>query len=103
MDTDEHSAACAAATGFGVRREAKRHAAFGRRTTLEKRGRHRTPNLCRPCAKLQDCSTDSAGQTPALLCLVEGHWAMDRCSPWKSTRQSSLDLCLSVSICGCIE
>ena len=42
MNTNKHSAACAAATGFGVRREAKRHAAFGSRTTLEKR--------CRRCA-----------------------------------------------------
>src|ERR1035441_5978901 len=38
MHTDKHSAACAAATGFGVRREAKRHAAFGSRTTLQKEG-----------------------------------------------------------------
>jgi hypothetical protein len=42
MDTDEPSAACAAATGYGVRREAKRHAAFGSRATLGKR--------CRRCA-----------------------------------------------------
>ena len=41
-DTDGHSAACTAATGYGVRREAKRHAAFGTPRPHVKR--------CRRCA-----------------------------------------------------
>jgi hypothetical protein len=39
MDTDGPSAACAAPTGFGLRREAKRHAALGTRRALGKRCR----------------------------------------------------------------
>src|ERR1700690_2358888 len=42
MDTDEPNAACAATTDFGLRREAKRHAAFGSNQSHGKR--------CRRCA-----------------------------------------------------
>jgi hypothetical protein len=62
MDTDKPNAACTATTDFGLRREAKRHAAFGcnRRTESGVAATlcHRSPNLCRPCAKLQDWITD---------------------------------------------
>jgi hypothetical protein len=77
MDTNKPSAAYAATTDFGLRREAKRHAAFGSNRQYGKRCRrcppsavcyggralcHRSPNLCRPCAKLQNCITDK-GET----------------------------------------
>jgi hypothetical protein len=65
MDTDEPSAAYAATTDFGLRRESRR---AGATPLLEATGStesgvaaalcHRSPNLCRPCAKLQDCITD---------------------------------------------
>jgi hypothetical protein len=42
MDTDGPNAACAATTDFGLRREAKRHAAFERNRSYGKR--------CRRCA-----------------------------------------------------
>ena len=42
MNTDKPNAACAATTDFGLRREAKRHAAFGSNRQQGKR--------CRRCA-----------------------------------------------------
>jgi hypothetical protein len=48
-------------------------------------------------------NTDSEGRTPVLLCFALGHCPVRGFSPWKSAVLSGSYLCLSVSICGCIE
>src|ERR1035437_266197 len=61
MNTDGPNAAGAAATEFGVRREAKRHAALAPIDNPGKASKsavaaalcRRTPYLCRPCVELQ--------------------------------------------------
>jgi hypothetical protein len=65
LTTDEPNAACAATTDFGLRRESRKAEAT---PLLDATGRtesgvaaalcHRSPNVCRPCAKLQDWITD---------------------------------------------
>jgi hypothetical protein len=60
MDTDEPNAACAATMDFGLRREAKRHAAIGRNRAARKavsplRSATAVQILV---AKLQDCISD---------------------------------------------
>jgi hypothetical protein len=91
MNTDKPNAACTATTDFGLRREAKRHAAFGcnRRTesgvaaTLQSSLRfasascHRSPNLCRPCAKLQDWITDIYSTLNTQLSTLSPHHIAD--------------------------
>jgi len=67
MNTDKPNAACAVTTDFGLRRESRR---AGATPLWEATGRaesgvaaalcHRSPNLCHPCAKLQDCIMDGA-------------------------------------------
>ena len=76
MNMDQPNASCAATSDFELRREAKRHAAFGLQSRLPygsgvaaalqsslrfaSASCHRSPNLCHPCAKSQDCMMDSA-------------------------------------------
>src|ERR1035437_84438 len=71
MHSEGSSVEDAAATDFGVRREAKRHAAFGARPLSESGVAaplcHRTPYLCRLCAQLHnyiadgECEADTSG------------------------------------------
>ena len=48
-------------------------------------------------------NTDSEGETPRVLLLALGRCPANEFTPWKSAVLSSSYLCLSVSICGCIE
>jgi len=43
------------------------------------------------------------GLTPVLLRMALGQRPVNRFSPWESTVLGNAYLCLSVSICGCIE
>jgi hypothetical protein len=48
-------------------------------------------------------NTDSWGRAPVLLRFALGHRSVNGLSPCRSVILSSSYLCLSVSICGCIE
>jgi hypothetical protein len=48
-------------------------------------------------------NTDLEGRTWVSLCLTLGHGPVNGYSQWKRQVLSSPYLCLSVSICGCIE